>query len=624
MRNRKWSAIAVVAALLLTVSGVLAAVITDDGGIDAASDVHGHVHHQHGGGEGHLEATSENVRLVGRMNINQDVEGRVSDVGIFKNYAYLGAFNERDCQKGGVYVFDIANPASPKQINFIRTGNNSYVGEGVQVINVTTPAFSGDLLVHNNEICDVTKTGAVGGISLVDVTNPKVHKYLARGFGDLTPVNQTGQSGEPVAHAVHSAFAWDAGDKAYVVMVDNEQAADVDIVDVTDPRKPVIIAEHDLNSMFPNIIDPTLGAAEGFLHDMIVKQINGRWIMLLSYWDSGYVVLDVTDPVNPTYISDSDFAAIDPELLESTGDSRKPEGNGHQAEFSKNNDYIVAADEDFDPYSVAALNVTDGTSFDADQGSATRLLAEGQVIEGQAVYVGRACTADAAVPLAGGPGKIAVVERGVCTFTEKIGNVVGKGYEAAVVFNRQGSDACNSTTGMNVQGDIVTVGVIPRQTGFAFFGAEGVYNDAACLAGSLDETAPIAIGTTGDTIKLESYFDGWGYVHLYRNNGGKLQALDTYAIPEAHDVARASGFGDLSVHEVAMSEVRNELAYFSYYSGGFRVVQIQNDTLVEVGRFIDQGGNNFWGVQVFQMNGKEYVAASDRDYGVYIFEYTGP
>jgi hypothetical protein len=193
-----------------------------------------------------------------------------------------------------------------------------------------------------------------------------------------------------------------------------------------------------------------------------------------------------------------------------------------------------------------------------------------------------------------------------------------------VVFNRQGSDACNSTTGMNVQGDIVTVGVIPRQTGFAFFGAEGVYNDAACLAGSLDETAPIAIGTTGDTIKLESYFDGWGYVHLYRNNGGKLQALDTYAIPEAHDVARASGFGDLSVHEVAMSEVRNELAYFSYYSGGFRVVQIQNDTLVEVGRFIDQGGNNFWGVQVFQMNGKEYVAASDRDYGVYIFEYTGP
>jgi hypothetical protein len=28
-------------------------------------------------------------------------------------------------------------------------------------------------------------------------------------------------------------------------------------------------------------------------------------------------------------------------------------------------------------------------------------------------------------------------------------------------------------------------------------------------------------------------------------------------------------------------------------------------------------------VQVFQRNGKEYVAASDMDYGLYIFEYTG-
>lgn len=32
----------------------------------------------------------------------------------------------------------------------------------------------------------------------------------------------------------------------------------------------------------------------------------------------------------------------------------------------------------------------------------------------------------------------------------------------------------------------------------------------------------------------------------------------------AHDVTKASGFGDLSVHEVAMSAVDNTLAYFSY------------------------------------------------------------
>jgi len=43
----------------------------------------------------------------------------------------------------------------------------------------------------------------------------------------------------------------------------------------------------------------------------------------------------------------------------------------------------------------------------------------------------------------------------------------------------------------------------------------------------------------------------------------------------------------------------------------------------EVGHYIDANRNNFWGVQVWQFGNSEYVLASDRDYGVYIFEYTG-
>ncbi len=127
----------------------------------------------------------------------------------------------------------------------------------------------------------------------------------------------------------------------------------------------------------------------------------------------------------------------------------------------------------------------------------------------------------------------------------------------------------------------------------------------------------------GDRVNLSSFFDGWGYVHLYRNNAGKLVELDRFAIPEAMNPAYASGFGDLSVHEVAVSPTRNDLAYFSYYSAGFRVLKIVNDRLVEVGRYIDEHGNDFWGVQVFQHARQEYVAASDMDHGLFIFRYTG-
>ena len=112
-------------------------------------------------------------------------------------------------------------------------------------------------------------------------------------------------------------------------------------------------------------------------------------------------------------------------------------------------------------------------------------------------------------------------------------------------------------------------------------------------------------------------------MHLFDNSGGKMTELDTYAIPEAHDPAFATGFGDLSVHEVAASHEDSRLAYFSYYSGGFRVAAIEGGELVEKGHFIDQGGSNFWGVEVFEDGGQEYVAASDRDHGLYIFRFNG-
>jgi hypothetical protein len=345
--------------------------------------------------------------------------------------------------------------------------------------------------------------------------------------------------------------------------------------------------------------------------------------MLISYWDAGYVAIDVTDPLNPTYIGDTDFTNPDPEAAES-GLTVPPEGNAHEAEFTLDNRYVIAADEDFNAYVLEALNIDDGTPIIASQGSDTTPLEEGDTIEGTSVFVGRACPGDPAVPAGNATvTDIAVVERGVCTFTEKVAAVLAAGgYDAVLIFNRTGTDGgCDGSLGMTVAGDIPTFGVAPRGQGFAIFDVP--YDNAACLAGTGPAQLPVAIGTTGDTLRFTSRFDGWGYVHLYRYGSGKMAELDTYAIPEAHDPAFASGFGDLSVHEVATSPTRAELAYYSYYAAGFRVTKIVGDELVEVGHYIDVGGNNFWGVQVFQHEGQELVAASDRDFGLYIFRYTG-
>jgi catechol 2,3-dioxygenase-like lactoylglutathione lyase family enzyme len=192
-----------------------------------------------------------------------------------------------------------------------------------------------------------------------------------------------------------------------------------------------------------------------------------------------------------------------------------------------------------------------------------------------------------------------------------------------LIFNRVGSDACNQTLGMSVAGDIPTFGMAPRGAGFDLF--DQPYDDAACLALPADsQQSGIPLGATGDTLTFSSFFDGWGYVHLYSNGGGKLAELDTYAVDQAHDPEFATGSGDLSVHEVAVSPTRADLAYISYCAAGLRVVSVEDGEIVEVGNYIDPEGNNFWGVQVFEVGGVEYVAASDRDHGLFIFRYTGP
>jgi hypothetical protein len=620
--GRSATALAVTAACVIATGGVSVAHTAATDGAMTAREEAKHLH-QHGTNEGHLlpQGANSNVSLVSKLALKNVVPEKIADVGVFNGYAYLAAWGSVTCKYNGVHVVDVRNPKVPKEVAFIQAKEGSYPGEGIQALHVDTPAFTGDLLVTNNEICK-DKAG-FGGMNIYDVTNPAHPTPLAEGVGDFTVNGQ----GKKAANEIHSVFAWDAGAKAYAVIVDNEEGTDVDIIDITNPKKARLIAEYDLDQRFPQILQAAPSNLTAvFLHDMVVKLIAGRQVMVASYWDGGYVTIDVTDPLNPTYIADTDFTDPDPEGVQ-YGRSVVPEGNAHQAELTVDNRYIIASDEDFGPFALTGRNVTDGTDINASEGSDTRQLGEGEVLQGGTVFAGRACIGDLAVP-AGDPNAVdvAVVERGVCTFTEKVASVLAAGgYDGVLIFNRDGSDACNQTLSMAVEGDIPTFGVAPRRQGFAIFGVEGQYDDAACLAAAAgSQLAPITVGAKGDTVRFASTFDGWGYVHLYKNGTGKLAELDTYAIPQAQDPAFATDFGDLSVHEVATSPSRADLAYFSYYSGGFRVARIVNDKLVESGHYIDVGGNNFWGVQVFTgSDGVEYVAASDRDRGLYIFRYTG-
>ncbi|HEY5985624.1 MAG TPA: hypothetical protein VIV12_04465 [Streptosporangiaceae bacterium] len=64
---------------------------------------------------------------------------------------------------------------------------------------MATPAFTGDLLVHNNEPCDSSQPFE-GGVSLWNVSNPLAPVKLAGGVGDATPALSPNING---THSVH-------------------------------------------------------------------------------------------------------------------------------------------------------------------------------------------------------------------------------------------------------------------------------------------------------------------------------------------------------------------------------------------------------------------------------------
>jgi len=591
-------------------------------------------HHQHGGVGGHLptpEFADEDgawgkIDFISKLEVPDAEAELIADLAVDPegDYAYLARWGGAACAgpennvDGGVYVVDIRDLENPELVTFIQTHQDTLVGEGMQVIDISTPKFTGEVLLMNHEGCG---KNFKAGVSLWDVTVPSKPKKLSEHFGDITI---GGAKSAPDVNQTHSAFMWTTGENAYLISVDDEESEDVDIYDITDPKHPRLIAEVDMNDFDVNQPDPAFRLTDSFLHDLVVKQVDGRWIALLSYWDGGWVLLDVTTPSNPEYLSDTDYGLLDDELL-ARGISLSPEGNAHQAEFTIDDRFVIGTDEDFDPYRFV-IRTSEGDSFLAKIGTQTDP-ADVVGLSGTPVFVGRACPGDPAVPAATEPDQIAVVERGVCDFEVKAQAVVAAGgYEAMIIMNREGEDACTGVFSPFLTTDIPTL-FIGRDAGFDLFDKAG-FDLTACLAGDGTALSGIAPGPGPDHIDgVDQVFDGWGYVRLFSREGTTLTQLDTFAVPEAIDPAFATGFGDLSVHEVAVDPQDASLAYLSYYDAGLRAVEIQCSSpttceLVEVGGFISRdGGNDFWGVETFvdETSGDTIILASDRDSGLWIF-----
>lgn len=560
-----------------------------------------------------LPPSSDNVDLVGSVRMHDAAEGHIRNLTTLGDYAYLGAYELPfpPCSlPGGVYVVDISDPSSPKEVGFLPTAPLSLVYDGLQALRIDTPAFAGDVLVHTNEACSSTSPTARGGVSLWNVTDPRNPQPLALGAGDMDPLPGV----PPRAHRARQMTAWDAGDRAFLAMVDAEESGnDIDIMEITDPRNPRRIAETGLASWpgAQNAQAAGIGAAPNTIaFDMAVRNVGGNWLGVFAANDAGYALLNLNDPANPVFLEDSDYP--DPDTLTGVG----PEGNAGYVDWDRTGRLILAADFDEIPYrpQVAITSgAFTGERFSATPGTGAAPVRPQSPVNGPSYYVGLACTA---LPPAPSPDAIAVVERGTCTFQVKFDRTRAAGYTATVLFNSTvAGNGCESSARIGMVGDRPYV-MVARSAGYKILAVPG-YDPARCRTGPNPPLPPA--GTRASDLSLTSQFDGWGYVRLL--DAATLAERDAYAPREALDVRYAEGFGALTVSEVA-ADPTHDLAYATWRDAGFRVLEFTGGDLREVGHFTDDASGNFWGVGVHvKDDGRRYVLAAEADTGLSVFRY---
>jgi len=613
---------------LLTLALSLAAAITPTAGLAHDSPNDGHI----------PKDANYGFEVVGRDTLAGVVDGNYTDVWSHNGYAYIGTF-QNPCSEAGVFIVDmaaaIANYPSTEgaTVASIKSAPNTRIND----VRVHTVGDT-DVLITTQEPCGMQIPGwaqsggsapfqvGQGGISLYDVTDPIKPRALKKNYLEF--------------EGVHNTFAWDWDGKSYLIgTADTFDFFDTFFVDITKPQSPKLLSITGALDWVPQGLNldqtETGSSASVNNHDNWVEIIDGVPTAVISYWDAGFVTLDVTDPANPVFLDDTTY--VDPEPI--TGEPY--EGNAHAAVFGGEGDYIFGGDEDFSPDSFVI-------SYDGVEYAAGVALfgADPATLAGNVEYVGGDGCASVAAP-AGAEPQVALIDRGACFFSDKGANAEAAGYEGYIIANNAGDGLINMSPGDNA------IPTIP-----------GVF------IGQSDGDAIKA--NQGLPVSASSIFDGWGYLHVYNNSGGDITVptmgaanegnpggtmtvatgheLGYYAPYQTVEEGFGTDFGDLTMHNVEADPLTQGITpsfdegprmFVSWYSLGMRALEYRpghfhdnsNDegsysqNVHEVGRWIEpDGGSNFWGVHVDQLeiDGEptQVILASDRNNGLYIFTFS--
>lgn len=299
---------------------------------------------------GNKAGSAVNMRVVGHDDLG--ARGYNADVWTHERYAYVGHWgftdwasgNQRFCPSGsasGVAVLDTRDPAHPRRVATLQNPAGTSA-EDVVVYTARYGQLAGrDIAVAGIQSCVGSRYDATAerGLMLWDVTTPGSPVRLGylrtacctRGVHEFE-VQHRADLGRTFAYATVPTSRYPDAETASGVRDENGDG-DFRLIDITDPTRPTQTADWGIQDIGgPFSAGQGCDADANYGHGAEPTE-DGRQVFL-SYWDSGFIKLDLTNPAQPVFL----------------GRTRYPvnaDGDGHSSQYDEARRLLFTADEDF-------------------------------------------------------------------------------------------------------------------------------------------------------------------------------------------------------------------------------------------------------------------------------------
>jgi hypothetical protein len=302
---------------------------------------------------GNKAGSARNMEVVG----SNDLGGRGfnADVWTHKDYAYVGHWgftdwasgNTRFCPEGadsGIAVLDARDPTDPQVVARLQNP----VGTSAEDVVVFTARYGSlagrDIAVAGIQVCGGSRLdpSLKRGTMLWDVTDPAAPVELAlldsgcctRGVHELEVRHRTDLGRTFVYESVPTSEYLELATADPSDRRDQAGRGDFRLVDITEPTAPWEVSNWGvIHDNAPHNVAGQGCDPDGEYGHSAEPSDNGK-LAFLSWWDSGFIAINLTDPANPTFKGRTVYPA-------------NADGDGHSASYDDARKLLFSADEDF-------------------------------------------------------------------------------------------------------------------------------------------------------------------------------------------------------------------------------------------------------------------------------------